>query len=97
MNVRIAEDWKAILQPEFEKPYFGKLVDFVRTEYASHTVFPQGGNIFRAFDKCPLDSLKVVIHAFERDDLWIAAEEDEGVVSVARGGGFHLRQGAHAG
>jgi uracil-DNA glycosylase len=61
MNVRIAEDWKAILQPEFEKPYFGKLVDFVRTEYASHTVFPQGGNIFRAFDKCPLDSLKVVI------------------------------------
>ena len=54
MNVRIAEDWKAILQPEFEKPYFGKLVDFVRTEYASHTVFPQGGNIFRAFDKCPL-------------------------------------------
>ncbi len=61
MNVRIAEDWKAILQPEFEKPYFSELVDFVRTEYASHTVFPQGRNIFRAFDKCPFESLKVVI------------------------------------
>ena len=42
------------------------------------------------------DSLKVVVHAFERDDLWIAAEEDERIVSVARGGGFHLRQSSHS-
>ncbi len=61
MNVRIAEDWKQVLQPEFEKPYFEQLVEFVREEYASQQVFPQGGNIFRAFDKCPLDNLKVVI------------------------------------
>ncbi|MBQ5634914.1 MAG: uracil-DNA glycosylase [Alistipes sp.] len=61
MNVRIAEDWKQVLQPEFEKPYFEQLVEFVREEYASQQVFPQGGNIFRAFDKCPLDKLKVVI------------------------------------
>ena len=61
MNVRIAEDWKALLQEEFDKPYFSELVDFVKTEYASRQIFPAARNIFRAFDKCPLDNLKVVI------------------------------------
>ena len=61
MNVRIAEDWKAVLSEEFEKPYFQALTEFVRAEYAAGTVFPSGKNIFRAFDKCPFDSLKVVI------------------------------------
>ena len=60
-DVRIAEDWKAILSEEFSKHYFDNLVDFVKHEYASGEVFPAGGNIFRAFDKCPLDRLKVVI------------------------------------
>ncbi len=61
MEVKIAEDWKRILQPEFDKPYFGELVGFVRGEYASRQVFPSGRNIFRAFDKCPFERLKVVI------------------------------------
>ena len=61
MNVRIAEDWKAILTEEFEKPYFAALTDFVRAEYAAGDVFPMGRNIFRAFDKCPFEKLKVVI------------------------------------
>ena len=60
-DVRIAEDWKELLKDEFSKPYFDNLVDFVKHEYASGEVFPAGGNIFRAFDKCPLDRLKVVI------------------------------------
>ena len=60
-DVRIAEDWKSILSEEFSKPYFDNLVNFVKQEYASTEVFPAGGNIFRAFDKCPLDNLKVVI------------------------------------
>lgn len=61
MNVNIAEDWKRILSDEFEKPYFIELTEFVREEYSSKQIFPRGSNIFRAFDKCPLDSLKVVI------------------------------------
>ena len=60
-DVRIAEDWKSILSEEFSKPYFDNLVNFVKQEYASTEVFPAGGNIFRAFDKCSLDNLKVVI------------------------------------
>lgn len=61
MDVRIAADWKELLAEEFEKPYFKALTDFVREEYAAGTVFPKGKNIFRAFDKCPFDKLKVVI------------------------------------
>lgn len=60
-EVRIAEEWKEILNEEFTKPYFDKLVEFVKEEYATREIFPKGGNIFRAFDKCPLDKLKVVI------------------------------------
>lgn len=61
MDVRIAEDWKEILFEEFSKPYFEELVSFVKQEYASGEIFPAGRNIFRAFDKCPFDKLKVVI------------------------------------
>ena len=61
MNVRINEAWKELLAPEFEKPYFEELVQFVRAEYASQTVYPAGSNIFRALDKCSPDHVKVVI------------------------------------
>lgn len=61
MEVKIAPDWKELLREEFEKPYFVQLTDFVREEYATHRIYPRGSNIFRAFDKCPLDKLKVVI------------------------------------
>lgn len=61
MEVKIASDWKEILSEEFKKPYFGELTEFVRQEYATRQVFPQGSNIFRAFDKCPFEKLKVVI------------------------------------
>lgn len=61
MNVKIAPDWQELLAPEFEKPYFAQLVDFVRSEYAAQRIYPRGNNIFRAFDKCPFEKLKVVI------------------------------------
>ena len=61
MDVRIEESWKKVLQPEFDKDYFRRLVGFVHQEYGSHTVFPPGGKIFAAFDATPFDSVKVVI------------------------------------
>ena len=60
-EVRIAEDWKAVIGEEFSKPYFEELISFVKQEYATTQVFPAGRNIFRAFDKCPFDKVKVVI------------------------------------
>ena len=61
MEVKIAQNWKEILAAEFEKPYFEELTQFVREEYATRRIYPLGSNIFRAFDKCPFDKLKVVI------------------------------------
>jgi uracil-DNA glycosylase len=61
MQVNIAESWKNILQPEFEKPYFKNLTDFVKSEYTQHTCYPKGKNIFAAFDACSFNDLKVVI------------------------------------
>lgn len=61
MDVKISESWKSLLQAEFDKPYFEELTRFVKAEYAQGSVFPAGRNIFRAFDKCPFEKLKVVI------------------------------------
>lgn len=61
MNVKIHESWKRHLEGEFGKEYFVKLVDFVKSEYGAKTVFPQPRNIFRAFELCPFDEVKVVI------------------------------------
>lgn len=61
MDVKIASSWKTRLADEFQKPYFQKLTDFVRQEYATTTVYPPGREIFRAFDACGFDDVKVVI------------------------------------
>ena len=61
MNVRIEESWKRELAEEFEKPYFAQLTEFVRTEYATTTVYPPAKLIFNAFDHCPFDNVKAVI------------------------------------
>ncbi|OEK05186.1 uracil-DNA glycosylase [Roseivirga misakiensis] len=61
MAVRIEESWKEVLVDEFEKPYFKSLISFVKEEYNKGTVYPKGADIFRAFDACPFDEVKVVI------------------------------------
>ncbi len=60
-EVRIGGGWKEKLAEEFEKPYFKELSEFVHLEYKAATVFPEPKNIFRAFDLCPFDEVKVVI------------------------------------
>ncbi len=47
--------------PEFEKEYFARLVDFVKEEYRTTTIYPPGGLIFNAFDLCPFENVKAVI------------------------------------
>ena len=61
MNVRIEKTWAEHLQQEFDAPYFEALTDFVKAEYAAGPCFPPAGQIFRAFDACPFDKVKVVI------------------------------------
>jgi uracil-DNA glycosylase len=61
MDVKIEESWKARLSEEFGKPYFVNLINFVKTAYLSEVVYPPGKEIFRAFDCCYFDDVKVVI------------------------------------
>ena len=62
MTVKIEPSWREALQSEFDQPYFAALVQQLHAEKAAgRTIFPPGGQIFRAFDLCPLDATKVVI------------------------------------
>ena len=61
MDVKIAPGWKSVLKDEFEKSYFKNLVQFVKTEYSSHTCYPPPNKIFAAFDYTPFEKVKVVI------------------------------------
>ena len=61
MDVKIAPSWKQRLHDEFGKPYFSNLIEFVKTEYQGGTIYPPGKEIFRAFDCCDFDEVKVVI------------------------------------
>lgn len=60
-QVKIEPSWQELLAEEFDKPYFNQLTAFVREQYMTHVVYPPAAQIFRAFNSCPADRLKVVI------------------------------------
>lgn len=61
MKVQIEESWQQRLQDEFDKPYFEKLVAFVKSEYKKAHVLPPGHQIFHVFNACPFEKVKIVI------------------------------------
>jgi uracil-DNA glycosylase len=60
-QVKIHPSWLKHLEQEFDKNYFGELTQFVKKENSSATIYPEGKNIFRAFELCPFENVKVVI------------------------------------
>lgn len=62
LNIKVEESWKLVLKEEFNKPYFIQLVNHIKTEKEQgKLIYPKGSNIFNAFNKTPLDKVKVVI------------------------------------
>ena len=61
MFIKLHASWHNVLSQEFEKPYFQKLIEFIKIEYATYRCFPIGTQIFAAFDHCPFDKVKIVI------------------------------------
>jgi len=61
MEVKIHPSWRTLLQSEFDQPYFADLARFVRAAYTSGPVYPPPKLIFAAFDRTPVDKVKVVI------------------------------------
>lgn len=87
--------WKAVLSPEFKKPYFQRLTEFVRDEYVgglSSSIYPKSEDVFRAFNMCPFDNVRVVI--LGQDPYHGAVKDSRGeIVSQANGLCFSVNSG----
>lgn len=55
------ESWKQCFEAEAGKEYFRKLDEFITEEYRAGVVFPPREQLFRAFELCAPDEVKVVI------------------------------------
>ena len=53
--------WKELLIDEMKKPYWHKLMDYIKYEYEHYIVYPKEDEIMQALLLLPLDKVKVVI------------------------------------
>ena len=61
-KVKIEESWYRVLEEEFDKQYFRKIVSQLKSEKAAgKIIYPPGPLLFNAFEKTPFDKVKVVI------------------------------------
>lgn len=61
MKIELPADWANLLSSEISRPYYKILMDFVSKAYKTNTCFPLEKDIFKAFELCPIDDLKIVI------------------------------------
>ena len=59
--VKIGNDWDGIIGGEFEKEYYLKLREYLKTEYSSQRIFPDMYDIFNALKLTPYSAVKAVI------------------------------------
>ena len=59
--VTFNNDWDEILADEWTKPYYLKLREFLKSEYAAKTVYPDMNDIFNALKPTSFEDTKVVI------------------------------------
>lgn len=57
----IGNDWDNLLQAEYQKEYFRKLISFIEREYQDKTIYPKKSEIFNAFRHTSYQDTKVVI------------------------------------
>jgi len=61
MKVNWDKSWNKLIQPETKKDYFIDLQRAVDLAYTNRSTFPSRKDIFKAFELCPLDKVRVVI------------------------------------
>lgn len=54
-------DWKTIINEEQQKEYYKELESFIDAQYKTTKIYPKKENIFKAFELCPYENIKVVI------------------------------------
>ena len=57
----VGNDWDNILQEEYDKDYFKKIVKFINKEYKEKVIFPPKSQILRALSLTNYNDVKVVI------------------------------------
>lgn len=57
----IENEWLEYLKPEFSKPYYRELYNFVKEEYSTREIFPPSDKIFSALEHTSVKDVKVVI------------------------------------
>ncbi len=57
----IDNDWLELIKPEFSKPYYKDLYNFVKDEYSKTVIYPPAEDIFNALHLTPLKDVKVLI------------------------------------
>jgi uracil-DNA glycosylase len=60
-NLQLPISWTAILAEELEKPYFGKLQDFLAQEQETYTIYPPTENIFSALELTSYEQVNVLL------------------------------------
>ncbi|MDR1917935.1 MAG: uracil-DNA glycosylase [Christensenellaceae bacterium] len=59
--MKLNEDWKTAIEPYRDETALRALYGRLQKEYANHKICPPNEAVFRAFDLCSLNNLKVVI------------------------------------
>ena len=57
----IGNKWDEYLSDEYKQEYFKELLEFVKNEYKTKTIYPKQNEVFNAFRYTDYDDLKVVI------------------------------------
>ncbi len=57
----IENEWLHYLKPEFSKPYYRDLYNFIKDEYAKETIYPPSDEIFSALEHTSIKDVKVVL------------------------------------
>ena len=57
----IGNNWDSLLKEEYQKEYFRNLMDFVKKEYKTKTIYPKQSDVFNAFRYTDFNDVKVVI------------------------------------
>ena len=69
--------WQALLQEEFEKPYWRTLAERVDVAYAASTVYPPREELFAAFRMTPPEAVRAVIRREKLYKKEVSANEPQ--------------------
>ena len=59
--VKFGNSWDEILKDEFEKEYYKKIREFLKSEYSHFKIYPNMNNIFDSLKYASYENIKVVI------------------------------------